>query len=81
MSLPLPRERPPGVEVLRFGSHAQGIVIAANLDAFAATFAQIRNENAEDAAGTGSFLFRVAEDGGDVAVSERHLIENALRSL
>jgi hypothetical protein len=41
------------VEVLGFACHAQRIVIAADLDAFAAAFAQIGDEDGEQAAGAG----------------------------
>jgi hypothetical protein len=45
------------VEFFGFARHAQGIVIAANLHAFAAAFAKVGNENREQAARAGRFLF------------------------
>ena len=64
------------VQILGLAGHAQGVVVAANLHAFAAPFAKVGDENAEDSAGAGSFLFGIAEDGRDVAVGEWHLVQN-----
>src|SRR5215471_11561389 len=69
-----PREdlcgRVPGVEILSFGGHAQRIMITANLHAFAATFAEIGNKNAEKAATAWRLLFVIAENGCDCRISE-----------
>jgi hypothetical protein len=46
-----------GVELLGLGGHAQGIVVAADLDAFAAALAKVGNENGEQSAGAGGLRF------------------------
>ena len=47
-----------GVEVLGLARHAQRIVIAANLHAFAAAFAEVGNENGEQPAAARRLLFQ-----------------------
>src|SRR6266704_3428430 len=65
------------IEIFSFGRHAQGIVFAADLDAFAAAFAKVRDEDREEAALAGSFLFNRAENRRNIRVGQRQQIYNA----
>ena len=65
-----------GVELRRLAGHPQGVVVAANLHALAAALAEVADENGEDAAVAGALFLDAAEDGGDVVVGQRQLIDD-----
>ena len=60
-----------GVKVGRLRSHAQCVMIAANLHAFATAFAEIAHEDGEQAAVAGVLLLYAAPNGGNIVVRQR----------
>src|SRR5882762_958678 len=69
-----PRENLSGrqmrVEFLGLDGHAQRVMFTANLNAFAATFAKIRNKDGEEAALASSFLFNRTENCGNIIIGQ-----------
>src|SRR3954470_23232236 len=65
------------VEVFGLGCHAQRIVVTANLDAFAATFAKVAHEDREKPASAGSLLFQGTENGRDIRIGQRQLLDDS----
>ncbi len=54
------------------GNHLEGVVIAAGGDAGCAAFAEIADEDGEDAAGAGGLALRRGEDGVDLLIGHGH---------
>ena len=57
-----------GVDFFGFRNHAERVVVAAGGDAGGAAFAEIGDEDGEDAAGAGSFALGRGEDGVDLLI-------------
>src|SRR3954468_3434941 len=64
------------VEFLGFRGHAQGVVIAANLDAFATALAKVADEDRKQPAGSRGLLFEGAKNGRHIGISQRKQIDN-----
>src|SRR5689334_7918667 len=65
------------VQLLSLDCHAQGVVVATNLDAFAAAFAKVGNEDREEATLARRFLFDGTENCRNIAVGNRQLLDDA----
>ena len=65
-----------GVQLFAVRHHAKGIVVAAFGHALAAALAEIGNEDGEDSAAAGLFLFFAAEDRVDLAVGQGQTLKN-----
>ena len=65
-----------GVEFRRFAGHAQRVVVAADLHAFAAALAEVADEYGEDTAVAGFLFLNTAKDRGDVIVREGQLVND-----
>ena len=67
-----------GVDVFGFLHHLQRLVIAAGGDAGRAALAEIADEDGEDAARAGRLAFRRREDGVDLLIGHRHLVDDGV---
>ena len=65
-----------GVDFLGFLHHAERLVIAAGRDAGGAALAEIADEDGEDAAGAGRLALGRGEDGVDLLIGHRHLVDD-----
>ncbi len=66
-----------GIQLLGLGGHPQGVVVAADLHALAAAFAEVGDVDLEEAALAGVLLLQTAEDRGHAGVSKRQLVDDA----
>ena len=66
-----------GVQILRLARHAERVMVAANLHAFATTLAKVGDENGEQPAAAGRFGFERPEDGRHVRIRQRQFINDA----
>jgi hypothetical protein len=62
-----------GVDLFGFLHHAERVVVAAGGDAGGAAFAEIADEDGEDAAGAGGLALGRGEDGVDLLIGHGHL--------
>ena len=65
-----------GVDLFGFLHHPEGVVIAAGGDAGRAAFAEIGDKDGEDAAGAGRLALGRGEDGVDLLVGHRDLVDD-----
>ena len=65
-----------GVKVGRLRSHAQCVMITANLHAFATAFAEVAHKDGEQAAVARVLLLHTAPNSSDVVVCQRQLIDD-----
>ena len=65
-----------GVEFRSLAGHPQCVVIAADLHALAAALAEVADKNGEQSAVAGVLFLDTAEDGGDVVVGQRQLVDD-----
>ena len=66
-----------GVDLFGFLHHLERLVIAAGGDAGRAALAEIADEDGEDAAGAGGLALGRGEDGVDLLIGHRHLVDDA----
>ncbi len=65
-----------GIDLFGLLHHLERLVIAAGGDAGRAALAEIADEDGEDAAGAGRLALRRREDGIDLLIGHRHLVDD-----
>ena len=67
-----------GIDLFGLLHHLERLVIAAGGHAGRAALAEIADEDGEDAAGAGSLALRRGEDGVDLLIGHRHLVDDVV---
>ncbi len=67
-----------GVDFFGLLHHLERLVVAAGGDAGRAALAEIADKDGEDAAGAGGLALRRGEDGVDLLIGHRHLIDDGV---